>query len=107
MKPQQVLPSTDKIWQGHPLFDIQIRFQISMFNMNQKLGNNQYHRFIRCNSLDDLLYSLSNHNQGDQMIQKKLPNFSISSQNINIKTFESFKDLTTNHVLKLLTQVKM
>jgi hypothetical protein len=45
--------------------------------------------------------------QGDQMIGKNSPNFFISSQNINIKPLETFEYLTTNHVLKLLTQVKM
>jgi hypothetical protein len=41
------------------------------------------------------------------MIGKNSPNFLISSQNIMIKPLETFKYLTTNHVLKLLTQVKM
>ncbi len=45
--------------------------------------------------------------QGDQMIGKNSPNFLISSQNSNIKPLETFKYLTTNPVLKLLTQVKM
>jgi hypothetical protein len=46
--------------------------------------------------------------QCDQMIGKKtLPKFSISSQNIDIKSLETFKYLTTDHVLKPLTQVKM
>jgi hypothetical protein len=45
--------------------------------------------------------------QDDQMIGKNSPNFLISSQNSNIKPLETFEYLTTNHVLKLLTQVKM
>jgi hypothetical protein len=45
--------------------------------------------------------------QGGQTIGKKFAQFLISSQNINIKPLETFKYLTTNHVLKLLTQVKM
>ncbi len=40
-------------------------------------------------------------------LEKTSPKFSISNQNIDIKSLETFKYLTTNHVLKPLTQVKM
>jgi hypothetical protein len=44
--------------------------------------------------------------QGDQMIGKKISEFFNSSQNINIKPLETFKYLTTNHVLKLLAHLE-